>query len=481
MARRLTSLSTRAVLVVLAVHAVLLPVLYFALSAVVKRNMTEAFIDDARVQARIVADTLELDPEAPESVLVAQLDSAVLGGRIVHAAVLRGDDETMSSLMTEEDLILFDEDFEFGEHADNVYYVALPIVTGNAMANLHLGFDESLTENHFEDLQRSLLLVISAYLIVVVVAAISLGTTLTRPLRWLQGASKMVAAGDYHKQLETDSGIREVSELTRDLEQMRSNLMKVNARLQHAQRLESLGTLAGGVAHEFNNVLQPMLLYTDLALEDLPDGDPMAVNMQRVLELGQRAKGLSQQILTFSRMGEDAEFSEVPLKPVVEEAVTMIRALLPATVDIRVRLASDAGLVRCDPAQIQQLIVNLCNNAFRAMKDTGGHIRILLRRVTVGPDLAARHPHLETGEYAELKVADTGCGMDAQTVARIFEPFFTTQSVGEGTGLGLSVVHGIVRRHGGEITLTSEPGKGTTFRVYLPIVAERRSKKRQDG
>jgi signal transduction histidine kinase len=467
--------------IVLAAHAVLLPVLYFALSAVVKTNMTEAFIDDARVQARIVADTLELDPNTPDSVVVAQLDSAVLGGRIVHASVLRGDGETMSSLMTDEDLILFDEDFEFGEHADNVYYLALPIVRGNAMANLHLGFDESLTLNHFEDLQRSLLLVISAYLVVVVVAAIFLGTTLTRPLRWLQGASKMVAEGDYHKQLETDSGIREVNELTKDLEQMRSNLMKVNARLQHAQRLESLGTLAGGVAHEFNNVLQPMLLYTDLALEDLPEGDPMAANMKRVLELGQRAKGLSQQILTFSRAGEDAQFSEVPLKPVVEEAVTMIRALLPATVDIRARLDSDVGLVRCDPAQIQQLIVNLCNNAFQAMTDTGGHIGISLRRETVGPDVAARHPHLEAGEYAELAVSDTGCGMDAQTVARIFEPFFTTQSVGEGTGLGLSVVHGIVRRHDAEITLKSEPGKGTTFRVYLPIVAERRSNKRQDG
>ena len=125
--------------------------------------------------------------------------------------------------------------------------------------------------------------------------------------------------------------------------------------------------------------------------------------------------------------------------------------------------------------------MNLCNNAFQAMTDTGGHIGISLRRETVGPDLAARHPHLEAGEYAKLTVADTGCGMDADTVARIFEPFFTTQSVGEGTGLGLSVVHGIVRRHDAEITLTSEPGKGTTFRVYLPIVAERRSQKRQDG
>ena len=481
MARRLTSLSTRAVLIVLAVHAILLPVLYFALAAVMKKNMTEAFIDDARVQARILADTLELEGDAPEAILIAQLDSAILGGRIVHASLLRSDDELASSLMSREELALFIEDFGFGQHEDSTYYLALPIVTGRGMANLHLGFDETLTQGYFQDIQRSLLLVILAYLLIVVVAAVSLGTTLTRPLRWLQGASRTIAQGDYHKQLETDSGLREINELTHDLEQMRSNLIKVNARLQHAQRLESLGTLAGGVAHEFNNVLQPMLLYTDLALEDLPEDSAMAQNMQRVLELGNRAKGLSQQILTFSRMGDDAQFAEMPLKPVVEEAVTMIRALLPATLDVRAKLRSDVGLVRCDPAQIQQLIVNLCNNAFQAMTETGGHIEIALRRVTIAPDLAARHPHLEIGEYAELKIADTGCGMDKETVARIFEPFFTTQSVGEGTGLGLSVVHGIVRRHDAEITLTSEPGKGTTFTIYLPIVAERRSSKRQDG
>jgi signal transduction histidine kinase len=480
-ARRLTSLSKRAVVVVLAVHAVLLPVLYFALAAVIEKNMAEAFIDDARVQARIVADTLELDPNVSESVLVAQLDSAVLGGRIVHASVLRSDGEIMSSLMTEEDLILFDEDFEFGEHDDSIYYLALPVVTGSTMANLHLGFDESLTQSNFEEVQQSLLMLISAYLLIVVVAAILLSSALTRPLRWLQDASRTIAHGDYHKQLATDSRLREINELTQDLEQMRSNLVKVNARLQHAQRLESLGTLAGGVAHEFNNVLQPMLLYTDLAIEDLPKDSHVADNMRRVLELGHRAKGLSQQILTFSRMGDEAQFSETPLRPVVEEAVTMIRALLPATLKVRADLKSDVGLVRCDPAQIQQLIVNLCNNAYRAMAETGGHITVSLQRATVGPGLAARHPHLEVGEYAELKVADTGCGMDEETVARVFEPFFTTQGVGEGTGLGLSVVHGIVRRHDAEIMLTSEPGKGTTFRVYLPIVAERRTNIRENG
>jgi signal transduction histidine kinase len=297
---------------------------------------------------------------------------------------------------------------------------------------------------------------------------ISLSATMTQPLNWLQRASRAIASGDYHKKLETDSKLLEIHDLAQDLERMRSNLVKVNARLRHAQRLESLGTLAGGVAHEFNNALQPLLLYTELALEDLPVNSPTAEKMERVLELAHRAKGLSRQILTFGRVGDEAEFERLPIRPIVEEAITMIRALLPATVDIRVDIGPNPGAIHCDPAQIQQLVVNLCNNAFQALSSAGGHIRVSLRRETVAVDKASRHPHLQASDYVVLEIADTGQGMDAETIERVYEPFFTTQDVGEGTGLGLSVVHGIVRRHGGEILLASEVGRGTEFRVYLP-------------
>ena len=468
MAKRLTTLSRRLVLIVLLIHAVLLPVLFLALSAVVKQNMGDSFIDYARTQGRLLADGLELELDKSQSILVAHLDSATLRGRIVHASMQHDDIEISSSLMTEDDLDLFEEDFEFGEHGDQTYYLSLPIISATDMVVLRLGFDESLTQENFKNVQRSIVMIIAAYILIVVIAMVLLSVTMTRPLRWLQRASRTIALGEYDRKLETDSNLLEIHNLTHDLELMRSNLVKVNARLRHAQRLESLGTLAGGVAHEFNNALQPLLLYTELALEDLPADSATAAHLERVLELAHRAKGLSQQILTFGRAGDEAEFEELPIVPVVEEAIMMIRALLPATVDLRLDIGADPGAVRCDPAQIQQLVVNLCNNAFQALSSGGGYIRVSLWRELVKVDMASRHPHLRSGDYVVLAIADTGQGMDAETIERVYEPFFTTQDVGEGTGLGLSVVHGIVRRHDGEILLSSEVGQGTEFRIYLP-------------
>ena len=490
MARRLTTLSGRLVLVVLLSHAVLLPALFLVLSSVVRESMTDAFIDDARAQARMLADILELDPSEPYRSEVGQLDGAILGGRIVHATLLKGDVEILSSLMTDADAASFNEDFEFGEHDDDIYFLSLPVVAANGVAILRLGFDESLTQSNFAKVQQSIVIVIITYLFVTLMSTMFLSRNVTQPIRWLQRASRTIASGDYEKHLHSTSTLVEIHDLALDLERMRSNLVGANAQLQkeiaekelaeaerrtlearlrHAQRLESLGTLAGGVAHEFNNVLQPLLLYTDLSLEDLPDDSPIAANMQRVLELAHRAKGLSQQILTFGRFGGETEFEELAITPVVEEAITMILALLPATADVRVDIEPDIGNVRCDPAQIQQLVVNLCNNAFQALTSSGSRIRIRLSKASVADGRAGRHPNLRAGDFVVLEVADTGRGMDAETRERVFEPFFTTHGVGEGTGLGLSVVHGIVMRHDGEIILTSEPGEGTQFRIYLPL------------
>lgn len=493
MARRLATLSGRLVLIVLLIHAVLLPVLYLALETVVAKDVTGAFIDDARIQGRLIADNLELlDDAESEAALITHLDSAVLGARVVYAALEQGDGRVVSSLMTDADVTNFAEDFEFGEHQDDTYYLSLPIVAGGGMAILRLGFDESQTRGHLETVRRSIIYVLVAYLVVTLLATTYLSSAVIKPLRRLQRTSRKIASGRYDKKLKTDSGLAEIHELTLDLDQMRSNLVGVNARLkqeiseretaeaertrletrlQHAQRLESLGTLAGGVAHEFNNVLQPLLLYTDLALEDLPKDWPAASNMQRVLRLAQRAKGLSHQILTFGRQAEETPLKVQAISPIVEEAATMIRALLPATIEIRTDINSDAGSVRCDAAQIQQLVVNLCNNAFRALTTSDGHISISLRRAAVTADLAERHANLREGQYVVLKIADTGHGMDAETRERIFEPFFTTHDVGKGTGLGLSVVHGTVVRHEGEIILKSQPGKGTSFQIYLPQVS----------
>jgi signal transduction histidine kinase len=468
MAGRITTLSNRLVMTVLAIHAILLPILFFALSAVVRQNMSDAFIDHARVQGRLIADSLELDGNQDDDALVAHLDSALLGGRIVYTSLERGDSELSSSLMAPSESEQFDEDFEFGDHGDGVYYLSLPIVTAKSMAILRLGFDETPTEAYLAQVQRSIIIVLIAYLSIVVFASILISRTMTRPLRWLQSASRSIALGDYEKQLQTDSKLTEIHELAQDLEKMRSNLVAVNARLQHSQRLQSLGTLAGGVAHEFNNVLQPLLLYADLAIEELPPDNPAFEKIERVRELASRARGLSHQILTFGRVGDEASVKQYDIAPVIEEAIAMIRALLPATIELQTSIQRGCGEVNGNPAQIQQLVVNLCNNALQALTDRGGQIRVSLKATDVGDQMAAAHPHLEIGKYVLLSVADNGAGMTPETIERVFEPFFTTRDVGQGTGLGLSVVHGIVRLHHGEIILTSEPGEGTVFDIYLP-------------
>jgi two-component system cell cycle sensor histidine kinase/response regulator CckA len=192
----------------------------------------------------------------------------------------------------------------------------------------------------------------------------------------------------------------------------------------------------------------------------------------RVMELALRAKGLSQQILAFgSRSGEadEADGAAIDIAPVIEESLSLVRVLIPATVDIQADIKHGLGLVLCDAVQIQQLVLNLCNNAFRSLSRGGGRIQVSVVSDVVDAEFVAQHPRLSEGRHVILTVSDTGVGMDASTVERIFEPFFTTQEVGQGTGLGLSIVHGIVVRHDGEITVSSTPGQGTVIRIYFPL------------
>jgi signal transduction histidine kinase len=494
MAGRLNTVAGRLVLMLLLIHAVLMPVLFLALETAVARTLTNAFLDDARHYARVIADGLEtVDFDSGTATVVEYLDSAILGGRSNYAVLMYEGTAIASSLLDSHETDLFQEDFEFGEHGDETYYLSLPVWLDSHMGVLRLGFDEAPNTEHFEIVRSTIIYSLLAYMLLVLLASGYLGSTVVKPLKWLQTASRAVSSGEVDKELETQSSLVEIQELTADLEKMRSKLVGINAHLKreiadrelaeserrnlerylrHAQRLESLGTLAGGVAHEFNNVLQPVLLYTDLALEDLPKASPTAKNLRRVLDLANRARSLSQQILTFGRQDTDTELELFNLTPVVHEALTMIRALLPATVDIRADINHDIGNVRCDPAQIKQLLVNLCNNAFRALAATQGYILISLKEVIVPSQMASEYLNLRAGEYVVLQVTDTGVGMDKKTAERAFEPFFTTQDVGQGTGLGLSVVHGIVVRHDGEIILESEAGKGTMVRIYLPLADE---------
>lgn len=492
MAGKLNTLSARMVLVLLLIHAVLLPALFYGVLVVVENSQTDAFVDDTRIHARIFADFLESgDTLNSEAETIRQLDSVVLGATGVYATLVLDEKLLTSSLMGPEDVAGFNEDFAFGEHGDDVYYLSIPITRESSTAVLRLGFDEAPTLLQIKDIKRTVVFILLVYLAVSLILVLVLGTLLVRPIRRLQQVSRKIASGDYSRKLQDKSNLYEIKELAHDLEMMRSNLVGVNARLQevihereaaeqeqkslearlrHSQRLESIGTLAGGIAHEFNNVLAPIVLYTDLALEDIGENSIARPKLERVMDLAQRAKGLSKQILAFSSQTGEAERLPVDIAPVVEEGLSLVRALVPATVEIRADIKHDLGLVLCDASQVQQLVVNLCSNAFRSLSSGAGYIQVSVDTTMVDAEFAARHASLREGRYATLAVSDTGAGMDATTMERIFEPFFTTQEVGKGTGLGLSVVHGIVVKHDGEIIVSSEPGQGSTFCVYFPLV-----------
>ncbi|MBI5522157.1 MAG: response regulator [Desulfarculus sp.] len=258
-------------------------------------------------------------------------------------------------------------------------------------------------------------------------------------------------------------------ELELRVQERTAELTRANLQLVQAQKLEAIGTLAGGIAHDFNNILTAIIGYTELALasDHLLDEDRQY--LEQVLTAGGRARDTVSQILAFSRQSA-AEQQVIQVAPIVKEALKLLRASIPTTIELRQYIARDAGRVMGDPTHIHQVLMNLCTNASHAMGQEGGVLEVTLQEQTLEPGQAAALGDLTAGNYLCLSVSDTGQGMTPEVQQRIFEPFFTTKDVGQGTGLGLSVVHGIIKNHGGVIRVQSQPGQGTTFRVFLPRV-----------
>jgi len=246
---------------------------------------------------------------------------------------------------------------------------------------------------------------------------------------------------------------------------------KLETQLRQAQKMETIGTLAGGIAHDFNNILSAIFGFTELAMDHAEHGSLLHDNLQEVLIAGERAKDLIQQILTFSRQS-DQEIKPVQIGLLAKEAIKLLRASLPTTIKIRQNIQTDS-LVMSDPTQIHQILMNLCTNAGHAMKRKGGVLEVELDNLELDSELVSIYPDLEPGPYVRLTVSDTGHGMTPEVINRIFDPFYTTKEKGEGTGMGLSVVHGIVKSYGGTINVHSEPGKGSTFKIFLPAIERR--------
>ena len=244
----------------------------------------------------------------------------------------------------------------------------------------------------------------------------------------------------------------------------------LEAQLRESQKMEAIGTLAGGIAHDFNNILAAILGNVALTRQHLAQDHAATNGLDQIERAGVRARSLVQKILAFSRMQPHALVSQ-PMRPLVEDAIVLLRSTLPSPIELTLALTDTPLQVGADATNIQQILMNLCTNAWHAMQGSTGRITIGLDRVEVDADAAHALGEIPPGAYAHLSVADNGSGMSEATRARVFEPFFTTKRVGEGTGLGLSVVHGIVIAHHGAITVDSTPGRGSTFHLYFPISA----------
>jgi len=245
--------------------------------------------------------------------------------------------------------------------------------------------------------------------------------------------------------------------------------LRLECQLRQAQKMEAIGTLAGGISHDFNNILGAIMGYGELTLDEVPVESMAYINLLQLIKATHRAKDLIKQILAVSRHGEQ-EKRLININSVVKEALKLLRATLPATVQMYQDFEAETLMTLADPTQIHQIILNLCTNAFQAMEEKGGALEVHLGEFEISPDEMALYRDLKPGPYIKLSVSDTGQGIKKEIMERIFEPYFTTKEVGKGSGLGLAVVHGIVKSYGGDIRVYSEPGKGTTFNVYLPAV-----------
>jgi len=236
--------------------------------------------------------------------------------------------------------------------------------------------------------------------------------------------------------------------------------------------MEAIGTLAGGIAHDFNNILSPIIGYAEMMFENAPEGSDLRKSLNEVLRSSMRARDLVQQILTFSRQGEK-ELKPLKMQIIVREVLKLVRSSIPSTITIKPHIDKNCGMVIADPTNIHQIAMNLITNAYHAMEENGGTLTITLSEVNISIEDLNRFD-LNPGTFVCFSISDTGHGIEKHVLNRIFEPYFTTKTEGKGTGLGLSVVHGIVKSYKGDIRVCSEPGKGSVFNVYLPVIHSKR-------
>ncbi len=265
---------------------------------------------------------------------------------------------------------------------------------------------------------------------------------------------------EYHCSFVTDITMRKRAE---------EEKIKLQAQLSQAQKMEAIGTLAGGIAHDFNNYLSVILGYADMAIEDAPSGSKFKNDLTKITAAANRAKELVKQILTFSRQ---TRIERIPLniQSLIKEGLKLLRSSIPATISIVEEIEVVDRAILADPTQIHQILMNLCTNASHAMEASGGILNVSLKTTFIETEDQKKGLHIKTGEYVELSIIDTGPGIAPDIIDKIFDPYFTTKEIGKGTGMGLAIIHGIMKEYGGTITVESKEGHGAAFRAYFPVV-----------
>ncbi len=281
------------------------------------------------------------------------------------------------------------------------------------------------------------------------------------------GSIKIMNVEKNKKALEIET--KYLKELNKTSEELR----KSEKKLRHSQKLQTIGTLTGGIAHEFNNLLTPILGYSEIILKNISKKNDIYEDILEINKASKKAKKIIEQILVFSRNGDTSfEISPVEISTLINETIKLIESIVPKNIKLIKKIQVNLGYVLADDTQLYEIILNLCTNAYQAMKDNGGILEIRLDSIHID-DKKASDLNITQGKYVRITVEDTGCGIDEEILDRVFDPFFTTKQVGEGTGLGLSVVQGIIARHKGSIQIESQSGIGTKVYVYLPLINSR--------
>jgi signal transduction histidine kinase len=474
-----------------AIHLVLPPALFYRLDTVIRRTASETFTRHAHAYATALVRDLELADvlQSPNRTIVF-LDAIVQGGGCSYSAI-EYHGRLLGSSVAETPAWVRERgnDNSLAESGGGIYALSEHFVKAGIPGAIYLGFDTRPTLLQIRDARYQILIALIVYAAASVAAAVIFARLVSRPLTQLQNASRRAAKGDPAERLGADSNMVEIVNLATDLEFMREKLVGTSARLRaemiqreseqaqravlethlrHEQRLATVGTFAGGLAHEFNNILLPMMLFSEQALEDIPPDHPARSNVENILVAAQRASSVVSKLLAFSRPHEQHQFEPIDPAAVVADAVALFRAVIPANIEFVSKVGVQGELVLGDATLLNQVLLNLFSNAVLAMRETGGTLSMSLMR---GDKTLPGQSGTGSVPVVELRVTDTGKGMSRDTLEQIFEPFFTTREVGEGTGLGLSVVHGIIKGMGGSIAVSSELGAGSQFLIVLPTIA----------